>query len=77
MSRLSGTTNTAAAVAVKIDCEQKGDTSKHCVSMGPTATEPVSRHATATIITGPTFMSKRLCSFVDEFLLNGYPASLQ
>ena len=29
----------------------------------------------ATIITGPTFMGKRLRSFIDDFALNGYLAS--
>ena len=61
-----------SAVAVYIDCEQNGDTSKHWVSIGP-----VSQHATATIITGPTFMRKRLCSFTDDFPLNGYTVSTE
>ena len=34
------------------------------------ALQPVSRHATATIITGPIFMRKRLYSFIDDFLLD-------
>ena len=42
-----------------IDCEQNGDASK----------QSVSRHAMGTIITGPTFMRKILCSSVDDFLL--------
>ena len=35
----------------------------------PRGLKPVSRHATATIITGQTFMRKRLCSFIDDFHL--------
>ena len=35
-----------------------------------TRLQPVSRHAMATIITGPTFMRKRLCSFIDDFPLD-------
>ena len=41
----------------------------------PRGLQPVSRHATAIIITGQTFMRKRLCSFTDDFPLNGYAAS--
>ena len=47
-----------------IDCEQIGGKSKHCVSW---CLQPVNRHAMEMIITGPTFMRKRLCSFIDDF----------
>ena len=43
----------------------------------PRGLQPFSRHATTTIITGPTFNTKkRLCSFIDDFPLNDYPVSL-
>ena len=43
-----------------------GDTSKHWVSTGPMCSQSVDS-AMVTIITGPTFVRKRLCSFADDF----------
>ena len=51
-----------------IDCEQNDKKSKHWISIGPTCD--------GDNITGPPFTSKRLCSFIDDFPLNGYPASI-
>ena len=40
----------------------------------PWGLQPISLHAMVTIITGPTFMRKRLGSFIEDFPLNDYPA---
>ena len=50
-----------------VDCEQNGDMSKHSFPQG---LQPVSRHATAMIVTGPTFMRERLHSCIDDFPLD-------
>ena len=36
----------------------------------PRGLQPFSRHSTETIITGLTFMKKRLCRFIDDFPSN-------
>ncbi len=58
---------TGVAVAVYNFCVNK--TTKRQNIWFPRDLQPVSRHAT--VNTGPTFMS-RLCSYIDEFPLNGY-----
>ena len=55
---------TGAAVAVYIDCER--NVTRRNIGF-PQGLQPISRHATVTKITGPTFKRKRLCSFIDVF----------
>ena len=60
-SRLTTTDTAVAVVAVYIDCDKTATSQNIGFPLG---LQPVSRHATGTILTGPTFMRK---SFIDDF----------